>query len=102
MVLLNVDNHIKKLLNACHLCCGKIKLDNYNTIQEQGKVSEYEDEIRKVFVYDTCIDISGVHPLYVCSSCCRKLDHYYTNNIQINIIHQRYQHSQNIVIMTVP
>ena len=46
-----MDNHIKKLLNVCHLCCGKIKLDNYiYTVyySRARKVSEYEDEIRKI------------------------------------------------------
>ena len=36
----------------------------------------YEDEIGKFFINDKSIDISGIHPLYLCSSCRRKLDRY--------------------------
>ena len=65
-VLISMDNHINKLVNVCRLCCGKIKLDNYYS--RARKVSEYAEEIRIFFVYDTSIDISGVHPLYFVGS----------------------------------
>ena len=63
---------MNKLVNVCRLCSGKIKIDSYYS--RARKVSEYAEEIRKIFVYDTSIDISGIHPLYLCSICRRKLD----------------------------
>ena len=71
LTLLHImENHLKKLQSVCRLCRTSI----LNSPRKCKYVSEYAQEIKKLFSYDIKKDDLYIHPNLICDSCRRKMD----------------------------
>ena len=86
-----MQGHTEKLMKLCRLYCVKIKnIENRYSFPKE--IKNYKIEVMKLFNYDITSDKEGIHAIYVCDACRRKLDRCCNSEVESTMMAKFYGH----------